>query len=199
MPRLRPLPHDFTSVASSLSNSELIDRYDVAYSVVRRWRKETGVNLSEEALARKIGKGRPKMHIPPDLAATAARLRQFELAGHYRVNRNTVLRWLERAQIKAVPFREPKPKLIRRERRSVKTSHGVNFILPKVGFACQRDTSSEGMAAEHLRCATRAIIYRCDERGRADQTGPLWRYGNIAITRRELIARAEKHGMREGG
>lgn len=194
MPKPIPLPHDFTAVASSLSNSELIDRYDVAYSVIRRWRKETGVNLSEEALAEKIGKGRPKMHIPPDLAATAARLRQFELASHYRVNRNTVRRWLVRAQINAVPFREPKPK-IHRERRPNKT----NFILPKVEFACQRDTSSEGMAAEHLRCATRAAIYRCDEHGRADQNGSLWRYGNIAITRRELIARAEKHGMSGGG
>ena len=112
------------------------------------------------------------------------------LKRHYGRSGKTINRWLSEVGIEAKPYREPKPQKAAPAKR---WAPGGSPHAIKVDHT--RDISLHGLAAEHLRCATRAVIYRSTECGRADPKGLFWRYGNVVLTPDELLMRAERHGF----
>ncbi|HEU4805189.1 MAG TPA: hypothetical protein VFS91_05180 [Nitrobacter sp.] len=142
--------------------------------------------------------------IPADFATQALTMTKHALADHYRTHWSTVQRWAEESGI-APYVRQPKPKPEKR----IPRPNGYAGPNPAFASRLPHDTSIEGQAADFLRQETRAIIYRCNERGAvpdlpmrragrehvADRSGlKFWRIGNTVVTPEELIARARRRG-----
>lgn len=179
--KLRPVPDDFAQHANETS-VELIARYRTTSSIIARWRRETGL-FSKRCTPNRT-------EVPADLAQLAPTMSYAELAAHYGRNHKTIRRWLQEIGVKTRSVAPPRPRLV----STAKPLPPKVFVTPACNRSVPRDGSPEGQAADHLRCATRAIIHRCTETGRADIKGEFWRYGNVILTGDELIQRAQRHG-----
>jgi hypothetical protein len=182
----RPLPEDFAAVAPTMTRCGLRKRYAASETVVKRWIRETGVTVLE-------GTRQDATPPPNDLAELAAEMTLSQLVRHYHSHHDTVYRWLSIKGLKALKY-VPQ----RRQRKAAPTSRpiAVKRSYTAANYV-PRDLSLDGQAADHLRrfCA----VYRCTEKGAADQRGGFWRYGNAVLTPQEIVARAERHGFRPIG
>lgn len=186
---IRPVPADFAELAPTLSLRQLSKHYRAGIKVVQRWVTETGATPA-------YGVRFDARPVPDDFTTLAAKMFTSRLCAHYDCSPDAIKRWSRLTGVtppKALPGR---PGLRKSSRTAPKIVRPAAYRPTKQG-ACfdtlRRDTSTEGLAADHLRrfCA----VYRCTERGRADQQGSHWRYGNAVLTGAEMIERAERNGF----
>lgn len=196
--RRRPVPDDFRSTAPGRSRKWLQSHYRAGGAVVERWLAQTGITLATHRLDAKP--------CPADFARVAPSLTRTGLCRHYGVNREAIARWLTETGTTAATYDNSAPKpghsregcyhrlpLAEKRRRALRRNDG--YAGPKSAFVGRltHDDSLEGRAADHLRRL--AAVYRCNERGGADQAGNRWRYGLAVLTGAELIERAVRHGF----
>lgn len=186
--RKREAPGDFAKNAATMSQSKLMRHYCASHRMIQRWSKETGAEP-------KLGARYSRHPIPDDFTTLALVTTKVGLVRHYGVHNHTVARWLRLTQIEPPAWERPRKEKAPRQ-KATRTSRPAAFRTPKQAHSfdtLRRETTTDGLAADHLRrfCA----VYRCNERGRADQDGAWWRYGNAILTPAELIARAERHGF----
>lgn len=183
----RALPADFAAVAPTLTLTRLKEHYGAGRETILRWCGDAGVETRKE---RRKALAPP----PPHFAQRAPTMLRTELLQHYRTSARTIDRWLKETGA------EP----LRRESRRVSTpAYQRATIAQKRKWnhrdgtlaiaALNRDTSTEGQAADHLRRF--APVYRCDEQGQMDAKGDYWRFGVPVLTGAELIERARRHGF----
>jgi hypothetical protein len=183
----RPMPADFPTVAGKMETRALRNRYGAGRGSVLRWMKEAGLVPPDTRSDAKP--------MPADFATIAPGKTLKQIGRHYGAHGRSVKRWLSQSGITPATYQQPKRQQVPSRKKSA-VVRPINYSGPhQVKVDAARDTSLEGLAAEHLRCATRAIIYRCDDKGRADPKGQLWRYGNVILTPAELFVRAHRHGF----
>lgn len=216
---MRPAPEGFAEVASTLSLKELAIKFKAGQVVIQRSRKEIGWKpvsdvmaippdgfaamarkSTTEALKRHYGVGDRRIKswclvlgiepggrnacrrpIPDDFAVVAPTLVKTRLTSHYNADIKTVTRWLEVSGLRAA---EPVQQYHPRKGGMVFQGHAQARM--------HRDTRPSSIhddAADVLR--KYAACFRCDERGRADLNGNMWRLGNIIVSPDELLDRAE--------
>jgi hypothetical protein len=180
----RAMPADFPALANRLQGRALRQHYNAGRSAVTRWMSEAGITPPNSRSDAKP--------VPPDFAEIAPGMTRRQLSLHYLAHANSVKRWIRLSGIEPATYRPPKREIV----VAPKATRWVTYGAPHaVKIDTARDTSLEGLAAEHLRCATRAPVYRCTDHGRADPQGPLWRYGNVILSPADLFVRAHRHGF----
>lgn len=65
--------------------------------------------------------------------------------------------------------------------------HARNQLTRDLRYISMFDEAADALRRE------RFVVFRCDDRGRADQKGEFWRLGNTLLTPDELLQRAEKY------
>jgi hypothetical protein len=177
---LRPLPADFAEQAASMRAAALGRHYKAAETTVARWYRDSGVPPPPR-----------QVPIPKDLAEQAAKMGVMQLARHYGRGDRLVRRWLKDAGLKALAS-PPRPRSDYKPREKPARSQPFIWKGQRTPRVPPRDSSLHGSAAEHLR--RYAAVYRCSERGGADQEGEFYRYGTAILNPDELLMRAQRHG-----
>ena len=167
----RPVPDDFAALAPTMIKSELRRHYGTSGEIINRWLSETGVS------AKQPGPPINKMPVPDDFAEQCARHYTAELVRHYGCSLETINRWAKESGCKPRKFRNI-------------TNIDRMGNPPRVRIPLQRTWTEEDIAADELRRF--GPVYRCDDKGRADQKGGFWRIGFGVLTGEELIARAAR-------
>lgn len=214
----RPMPEGFPADAFEMAVDELKRKYRAGDTAVRRWRNEVGLPASRQVqipddfvevaprhtrreLKRIYGVGsdrlaswlrqtgasslnantvRPLRPVPDDFAEVAPTMARYRLRDHYSTDIGIIDRWLAETGLK--PGRALPAQRIRHI--------GMTF-RPRTTLASDnRQYGVHDQAADLLR--KYYPVYRCDERGRANPKGKLWRAGNSLIDGDELLARADR-------
>lgn len=176
----RQAPADFLQVRNQIGGiQKLAKHYRCCAKVIARWIKEAGVPPLT------AGRGAYPEHdrrpVPDDFAVIAPAMSFQRLKAHYGCGYATLTRWLRET---GITHGKPAPKQGKIKPFVVARHPGyANLALFKTADA-------EDLAADTLRKF--GAVFRCDERGRADHKGKLWRFGNVVLTGDELIARAER-------
>lgn len=170
-----PPPDDFLWLAESLCRRQLGFHYRVGFRQIETWVRETG------ASPRNGRESRPEQRrkVPDDFLEIAPGLTRNLIKDHYRTNEKAVARWLLETGITPAAYTAP-GKLPRYYR--VPGQSNVTVL---------RNYGPQDEAADILRC--HMPVYRCDERGRFDQKGKLWRVGNVTVDGDELLVRAARY------
>jgi hypothetical protein len=166
----RPVPDDFAARAPSMTYREAWQHWGCGWARVKEWYELTG-------LSPRPFKNRP---IPADLAEIAPTMTLLGLSRHYEASPKTVRKWLDTTGVDILRLTKSECSRLRWGPPKPKPPKRVAFVKPAVHeFRAARDTSLDGLAAEHLRAL--APTYRCDERGRAHLKGKFWRFGNTVF------------------
>lgn len=174
-PQFVPPPADFAELAKTRTQKELKAHYGVGSTRVSTWAKLTGASPVNGRVVR-ITRRKP---VPDDFAEIAPMMTKTALQRHYGCYWETMERWL--AETGAVPCKfVPIP-----PKRT-----GYNF-RPRTRLASSsRNYTALDEAADILRHYF--PVYRCDDRGLADEKGKFWRVGNVRVDGDELLARAAR-------
>lgn len=143
--------------------------------------------------------------LPVDFADKFHSMSYEALADYYQRAVKTIRAWASRAGLKRVrPAMMPANRLSRPrpvERSTYQRSHANAPRLVKHHKATisevRRDPTAAGRAQEILQ-RDNWVVYRCDENGRQDTAGKLWRCGRVIVTDAELIERAGRVTARMG-
>lgn len=168
---IRPCPDDFAALAPTMFKYELRRHYETSGEAINRWLEETGAATKEP------GAPRNKIPVPDDFAEQCARHCKADLVRHYGCSLETVNRWAAESGCKPRKFRNV-------------TNIDRMGNPARVRIPLQRTWTAEDIAADELRRF--GPVYRCDDKGRADQKGRFWRIGFGVLTGEELIARAAR-------
>ena len=178
----RPVPDDFAEKAKVCPRVKLEQIYGVGHNVIRRWCKIAGVAP--------LSCVRP---VPDDFAERAATSLKQQMRVHYNVGHDTIQRWLDEAGIEALQYNRPRREKGPRVGSSPRPEPLRSQLKPYTPTqARERHRDRFDMAADDLR-RNRWVVYRCDDRGRADLKGKFWRAGNTILTPDELLARAGRY------
>lgn len=175
----RPVPDDFAQQAKVCTRIKLERLYGVGHNVIRRWCKTAGVSP--------VSCIRP---VPDDFAERAAVMLKQEMRVHYNVGHDTIQRWLDEAGIEALQYAPA------RKERSAQAPKRAVLATYAPTQARERHRDRFDMAADDLR-RNRWVVYRCDDRGRADLKGKFWRAGNTVLTPDELLTKAARYSFKE--
>lgn len=172
-------PADFAAMAAKSNKTMLKQHYGVGDDRLRTWLRVSGIPAASPQFTK-------RRQAPDDLAELARTMTVTQIANHYRCYWGTAKRWLEEAGIEAGAASQPVP---------AKGASG-GFVFR--GHAAVRQARDMRMYSVHDQAADvlrreRFVVFRCDERGRADQKGAHWRIGNTLLTPDELLARADKY------
>lgn len=179
--RQRPMPDDFKSVGHTMTIGAAASRYRTGERIIMRWHREAGTMPVSQAAERALR----AMPIPDDWHHQTSQLTRAELRTLYRVSEWTIDKWLKRTGCKAVPAMTYNPGQPR--------SNNVTPTRGRAAFAkTERVTGTDDFAADTLR-RNRWVVYRCDDRGLANERGKFWRVGNTLATPEQLIARAARY------
>lgn len=207
----RPVPEGFAKDAK-LPNSVLRVKYQALPAVLARWRRELG-----------MPRGNRKSKMPADFAQIGNTKTAPELAAIYRVTEQTITKWRRMAGISMVCKMTPPADLAEQARTKCLTAlsdhYGIcqttmsrllneagirpaKFIRPRRKVAASpyvvtpvADTSLEAAAANELRRAGYANVYRCNSAGIPSPRGDHWRAGTVILTPAQLIERAQRKGF----
>ena len=193
----RPMPADFSTVATKRYVYEVKAHYACGHATLMRWYEEAGV------APRRSKPGKDQTPAPADLAEIAATMSQRDIGEREGVSRDVVARWLKLAGLEPRPrFQRTSAGLARRDYAPTKVLTTVESIArPAVTHGRksnapvdrhQRDMTLVGQAADYLRRF--GPVYRCNDRGAQAQGGKFWRRGSAILTDAELIERAERNG-----
>lgn len=169
----RAAPDGFIDVAH-LPIRVLSDRYGCSGDMISRWRSEVGASLT-----------RKRFDIPHDFADMALVKWKVKLASHYGVCIEVIRRWCLVSGVEPIPA----PMVsIGQKNAAQPRSH-----TPKTPYQpVEKPRSIHDVAARTLR-EERWTVFRCDERGRGNPDGHMWRVGNVVCDGDELLSRAAKY------
>jgi len=176
-----PPPADLAEMAKTRNKTMLRQHYGIGENRLETWLKLTGVEPARNLCIR-------RRHLPDDFAELAETMTAAKLAKHYKVDWTTVRRWKQETGIEtAAPVRTQQNNRLPSNAFAFKGSAAIPIV---------RDTrlfTLYDQAADTLR-RERWAVHRCDDRGRYDEKGKLWRVGNVICTPDELLARAARYG-----
>lgn len=180
--RALPPPDDIAERAATMHLEALARHYGVLPNKVKRWCLIAGVT---PATARAS-----TYAIPDDFAEIAPATSQVLLAAQYGVARSVIRRWCQ-----VVGVQTCGQGLTPRQRRLPRPT------LDRMGKAWTFSQSAKPVRTIYDEAAAtlqseRFIVYRADERGRADPKSELWRVGNTVLTGDELLAKAHRFERR---
>jgi hypothetical protein len=179
---INPPPLDFGNMARIMCREELKRHYGRSWQTIGRWFRMSGLTPIK-ATYKPPHNARP---VPNDFRQLAAVMVKTELLAHYKASYETVNRWLNEAGVSAKVWR---PQVYIRP-----TSERSHVPIPSRGLGNdrrpERAYGPEDRAADVLR--RYGPVYRCDERGRMDVKGSLWRFGMVICDGKELQARAAR-------
>lgn len=168
------VPADFAILAPTMIITELERHYGVRHGKIKAWAEKAGVKVKRNGL-------RP----PPDgFADDAPSMVKSAMMKRYKADIKTVNRWLSEVgvlaaeQVRIPPPRSSRPFVFR------------TGSTPKSLDLRQRSLYDD--AADILR-RERFVVYRCDDNGRFNERGSLWRRGNSILTGAELLEKAARY------
>lgn len=165
-----PVPADFAEQCKVLTKTQLEAHYKRTDKTIRRWLEKTGLTAAKPPKC--IPPDRTRA-VPDDWAEMAPRYTRNQLIQHYRTSDQVVARWERESGIKA-----------RRPVTGMRMPRGARLTVQA------RPSSIFDDAADVLRRF--GAVYRCNEKGGADQKGKWWRVGWSVLTGDELLERAER-------
>lgn len=176
---LRAIPSDFAEKAKTMCRNQLVKHYRTSDKAVGRWADECGVHPLKVMM-------RPA---PADWEQLCAKHTAAELRRLLQADIKVIKRWIKETEIEPVPF----------DRKGIIPPNRRPNLLKQMGTphkAIIRDKprSIWDDAADVLRHY--GPVYRCDERGRADQKGRYWRAGMVILTPDDLLSRADRYRRR---
>ena len=176
---LRAIPSDFAEKAKTMCRNQLVKHYRTSDKAVGRWADECGVHPLKVMM-------RPA---PADWEQLCAKHTAAELRRLLQADIKVIKRWIKETEIEPVPF----------DRKGIIPPNRRPNLLKQMGTphkAIIRDKprSIWDDAADVLRHY--GPVYRCDERGRADQKGRYWRAGMVILTPDDLLERADRYRRR---
>lgn len=172
MNRKLPCPPDFAKVARGVCTGDLAAHYEVSYSVIVRWRKETGTKGADRCPGRPFA----TVAVPDGFALVASNFTVKQLRERYGRGQAVIGRWLAECGVEA--------------RRPLARHAGPHALI--MNKRPHRDDTRAGQAAEYLRRF--GPVYRCRPGGAAATRGDHWNRGGFVLTDAELIERAERLG-----
>lgn len=186
---IRPAPEDFATYAPGKNCWQLVNHYNTSRQTVARWVAETGVKIA-------FGSMRP---VPDQWAELCAAHTIAELVVKLDADRKVIMRWAAETGIEPKPYVR-KGRNTRADSRFFhrKTKQAKNLGQMGGGLVVRHDNRARSIfddAADVLR-VERWIVYRCDEKGRANPKGMYWRLGQVILTPDELLMRADKYRRR---
>lgn len=176
----RPVPDDFAEQAKVCTRKKLERIYGVGHNVIRRWCDAAGIAP--------LSCIRP---VPNDFAERAQTSLKQEMRLHYNVGHDTIQRWLDETGIEALQYTPP-----RKERATRAAPKRAVLATYAPTQARERHADQFDMAADELR-RNRWVVYRCDDRGRANLKGAFWRAGNTILTPDELLNKAARYSFKD--
>lgn len=180
---LRAIPSDFAQKAKTMCRNQLVKHYRTSDKVVRRWADEVGISLSN---------GRNGHPVPEKWEELAAVNTIVDLQRMFNVDRKVIKRWMVETEIEPVPFNRKGIIPVNRKPKSERAFKVMGS--PHKAIIRDKPRSIWDDAADVLRHY--GPVYRCDEKGKADQKGRYWRAGMVILTPDELLARADRYRRR---
>lgn len=175
------IPADFAEQVDRSNLSQLMTHYCVGEQRIKSWAKRAGIQIKMNLNSRRRA-------MPDDFADMAPTMPKNGLMKHYRADITTIRRWIEESGVDAMVYTPPPPPP-RQARGFVFGGHARNQITRDL-----RQVTMYDEAADVLR--HHFVVFRCDERGRADQKGEHWRLGNTLLTPDDLLQRADRYRRR---
>ena len=187
--RLKPPPVDFAEQATKLTRKGLARHYGVKWRAIERWVCETGAEPQDRVAPV------PLAEKPADFAAVAPTMILKDLMERYSRSHSVIRRWCRESGVVPLSFERPQ----REPRAKPQPFHRVKavpgqMVLPAASRPIALKAGAEEEAAQHLRRHF-PFVYRCTERGGADQRGKFWRVGAVVLTPRELVEKAKRYGF----
>lgn len=176
---LRAIPSDFAEKAKTMCRNQLVKHYRTSDKAVGRWAAECDVHPLKVMM-------RPA---PADWEQLCAKHTAAELRRLLKADIKVIKRWISETDIEPVPF---DLKSIIPPSRKPNTLKQMG--TPHKAIIRDKPRSIWDDAADVLRHY--GPVYRCDERGRADQKGRYWRAGMVILTPDDLLARADRYRRR---
>lgn len=176
---LRAIPSDFAEKAKTMCRNQLVKHYRTSDKAVGRWADECGVHPLKVMM-------RPA---PADWEQLCAKHTAAELRRLLKADIKVIKRWISETDIEPVPF---DLKSIIPPSRKPNTLKQMG--TPHKAIIRDKPRSIWDDAADVLRHY--GPVYRCDERGRADQKGRYWRAGMVILTPDDLLSRADRYRRR---
>lgn len=176
-------PADFAENAARMTLAEL-NRHYGSKKRVKRWRAISGVQPKPAQVAQPV---------PADFAQVAPTMIRTELEHHYGVSHSKIARWIAESGVRPLRICDiPIERQTKYKPRFGRAAGSPYRVLndQRVGVRSMYDDAADTLRRE------RFIVYRCDERGRADAKGEYWRSGNTLLTPDELLMRAKRYEKR---
>ncbi len=177
---LRSIPSDFAEKAKTMCRNQLVKHYRTSDKAVGRWADECGVHPLKVMMRPAPGNWEQlcSMH-------TAA-----ELVRLLQADAKVIKRWIAETEIEPVPYIRKGIIPINRKPNPLK-----QMGAPHKAIIRDKPRSIWDDAADVLR-AERWAVFRCDEKGKADQKGRYWRAGMVILTPDDLLQRADRYRRR---
>lgn len=170
------IPDGFADAARTMTRRDLMAQFGLTKRMLATRLKKLGIDPP-----RAIARPSVRKPVPAGFAAVAPTMLKADLKVHYGVGHNTLDRWLKEAGVRAKT--EPRKSVVQRDLRPSRSPGVVNVVR-------FHNYGPEDQAADVLRRL--GPVYRCNERGRADDRGAFWRIGNVVVDGDELMARAAR-------
>lgn len=177
---VRPMPDDFAQQAKDKNRSQLVKHYRTSDKAVGRWIDESGFTPR-----RTVNRLVPDNWEQLCAVHTAAELTRLLVA-----DIKVIKRWIAETKIEPVPFDRKGIIPVNRKPKSERAFKVMGS--PHKAIINTRPRSIWDDAADVLR-AERWVVYRCDEKGKADQKGRYWRAGMVILTPDSLLEKADKY------
>ena len=137
--------------------------------------------------------GTARNPLPANWEAMCAEHTAAEITRLLGVGFKVVKRWIGETEIEPVPFNRQGIIPVNRKPKSERAFKVMGS--PHKAIINTRPRSIWDDAADVLR-AERWVVYRSDEKGKADQKGRYWRAGMVILTPDDLLARADRYRRR---
>lgn len=174
------MPADFAEQAKIKCRYQLVKHYRTSDKAVGRWIDESGIQPLKVIM-------RP---VPVDWEQLCATHTAADLTRLLQADIKVIKRWISETEIEPVPYERKGVIPVNRKPQAFK-----QLGTPHKAIIRDKPRSIWDDAADVLR-AERWAVFRCDEKGKADQKGRYWRAGMVILTPDDLLARADRYRRR---
>jgi len=134
--------------------------------------------------------GTARNPLPANWEALCAEHTAAEITRLLGVGFKVVKRWMKETEIEPRPYDRKGVVPVNRKPQAIR-----QMGVPHKAIIRDKPRSIWDDAADVLR-AERWAVFRCDEKGKADQKGRYWRAGMVILTPDDLLARADRYQRR---
>lgn len=164
---MNDVPEGFAEKAATHTNSELQEMFSVGRKSVLRLRRIVGVPSPP------VDRSHPRK-MPEGFAGRAKTMTRSQLCAYYSCSYKTLARLIREADVEPMSYNRARPRKMM----------PIDTVKPSLSYA--------GEAAEYLK--RWGAVTRCNEAGRFDPKGSMWRRGSAILTDDEVIERAVAKG-----